>query len=76
MVMPQENMPPVKPTMSGNVQTIFYMLLVGLLVAKSCLVLELHGYIFKKLEAAVYFCGFGLVTIVQMCKGFVKRRRK
>ncbi len=67
----RENEPPVKPTMSGNIQTIFYMLLGGICVALSSMAVELHGYILKVLNAA--FCWFNLALwwIVQMSKNIL-----
>lgn len=39
--------PPVKPNMSGNIQTIFYMLLGGMLIAQVSMILELHEFILR-----------------------------
>lgn len=68
LIRTRENLPPVKWTRSANIQTIFYTLLAGLLAAQTCLVLELNGYILKKLEVAVCLSGFAFLSVVQVVK--------
>ncbi len=63
-----ENEPPVKPKMSGNIQMIFYMLQSGLVVALTCMVLESHEYIVKQLQHAFSLCAFVLLRVVQWFK--------
>lgn len=48
-----ENEPPVKPTMSGNIQILFFMLSFGIAVGQIFLILELHEYILKLLYCVV-----------------------
>ncbi len=71
--------PPVKPKMSRNIQTIFYILLAGFLIALTRMIFELHGIILRVLKTVFRLCVFALLWLVQMaanivCCKLLKRR--
>ncbi len=67
----REYEPPIKPAISGNIQSIFYILLAGLGIGLACMVLEQHLYIYKVIKAAFCWCKFELLWIVHMSRNIM-----
>ncbi len=68
LVRRRENEPPVKPTMSGNIQIIFLFLAFGLTISQVFMIFELHGYIFRMFKASYNWCCGLVIFVVQKLK--------
>lgn len=65
-----ENEPPVKPTMYGNIQIIFLLLIGGMTIAQMSMIFELHGYIFEMLY---WLCVSAPLSIMKQFQILVQR---
>ncbi len=68
LVRRRDNKPPVKPTMSGNIQMIFILLAVGMSVAQILLIVELHECILRLLKCVFSMIKCVLLNVIQHLK--------
>ncbi len=68
LVRRSESKPPVKPTMFGNIQMIFFILPAGMSMATIFVLFELHQYIFRVSKATWYLIVTPLRQIIEIFK--------